>query len=177
MCRSQARWIMTTGMRAMNSYLPRIILFTIVALIAAGIALHGVGLSEFKRIWEHVLARPGDALALRFILQPAMSTIFAVRDGIRDARTGRSPYFWTIMSDPDRRQARLREGAVATGKIILIAILLDGVYQYIAFKSFFPVEALVIAILLAFIPYFLIRGPVARIACWYLSRPPSRSAP
>jgi hypothetical protein len=161
----------------MNSYLPRIILFVIVALIVVGIALHGVGLAEFKRIWEHILARPGDTLALRFILQPAMSTIFAVRDGIRDARTGRSPYFWTIMSDPEKRRARLREGATATGKIILIAILLDVVYQYIAFKNVYPVEALVVAILLAFIPYFLIRGPVARIARWYLSRSPSASTP
>ena len=121
------------------------------------------------------MARPTDTLALRFFLQPAMSTIFAVRDGIRDARTGRSPYFWTIMSDPGKRQARLREGAVSTGKIILLAILLDVIYQYIAFKSVYPAEAVIVAIVLAFIPYFLIRGPVARIARWYLSRSPSRS--
>src|SRR5262245_3163376 len=99
---------------AMNSHLPRIILYTVIAMIAAGIALHGVGISEFKRIWEHIVARPGDTLAMRFILQPVMSTIFAVRDGIKDARTGRSPYFWTIMSDRDKRRSRLREGTIAT---------------------------------------------------------------
>ena len=99
-----------------------------------------------------------------------MSTIFAVRDGIKDARTGRSPYFWTVLSDPDKRRARLREGLAATGKIMLIAIALDGVYQFIEFGTIYPVEALVVAILLAFIPYVLLRGPVERIARWRLGR-------
>ena len=100
----------------MNSYLPRIILFTIFAMIVAGIALHGVGFSEFKRIWEHILARPGDTLALRFILQPAMSTIFAARDGIRDARTGRSPYFWTVVSDPEQAPRATEGGGDSDGE-------------------------------------------------------------
>jgi hypothetical protein len=154
----------------MSSYLPRIVLYTIVALLVAGIAMHGIGISVFERIWGHLTARPSDTLALRFFLQPAMSSIFALRDGIRDARTGRSPYFWTIMSDPDKRRARLREGAMSTGKIILLAMLLDVIYQYIAFKSVFPAEAVIVAILLAFIPYLLIRGPVARIARWWFAR-------
>jgi hypothetical protein len=160
----------------MTSHLPRIILYVITALIIAGIALHGIGISEFQRIWEHIAARPGGALSLRFVLQPTMSIIFAVRDGIKDARTGRSPYFWTVVSNPDKRRARLREGAVATGKIILLAILLDGIYQYIEFKRFYPVEAVLVAIFLAFIPYLLVRGPVARIARRWHNHPASDNA-
>jgi hypothetical protein len=150
--------------------LPRTILFLASALILAGIVLHGVGFSEFQRIWHHLIARPGESLALRFLLQPAMSTIFAVRDGIKDARTGRPPYFWTVLSNPDKRRARLREGLAATGKVLLIAILLDGVYQYLEFKTIYPVEALIVAVLLAFIPYLLLRGPIARIAHWWFAR-------
>ena len=45
-----------------------------------------------------MLARPSQSLALRFLLQPTISTILAIRDGLRDARTGRPPYFWTVMS-------------------------------------------------------------------------------
>jgi hypothetical protein len=41
---------------------------------------------------------------------------------------------------------------------------MDVVYQIIVLKTFYPVEALIIAFLLAFVPYLLIRGPVARIA-------------
>src|SRR5262245_11832084 len=150
--------------RPMAPSLPRTIVYLGLALLVAGILLHGVGVAEFQRLWADVVARPGGSLALRFVLQPTMSTIFAVRDGIRDARTGRSPYFWTVMSDPDKRRARLQEGLRATGKIILLAIALDAVYQFIEFRTFYPVEALIVAIVLAFIPYVLIRGPVARIA-------------
>ncbi len=66
-----------------------------------------------------------------------MSIIFAVRDGIKDARKDRSPYLWTVLSNPNERRARLREGAVATGKIILLGILIDGLYQAIEFNTFF----------------------------------------
>jgi hypothetical protein len=74
-----------------GSILPRLIVCVALGLIAAGIILNGLALSTFQRIWEDLMARPGGSLALRFILQPTMSAIFAVRDGIRDARTGRSP--------------------------------------------------------------------------------------
>lgn len=162
---------MTSENEGKGSNLPRIILFLLLGMLVAGVTLQGIGVVQIQRLWDHVLARPSDeTLALRFILQPAVSTIFAVRDGIRDARTGRSPYFWTIVSEPEKRRARLREGALATGKIILLAILLDVIYQYITYKTIYPVEALVVAILLAFIPYFIIRGPVERVAHWYLSR-------
>jgi hypothetical protein len=154
----------------MNLGLPRIILYLALAFIVAGIVLHGIAWSEFQRIWNHLSARPGGSLSMRFVLQPAMSAIFAARDGIKDARTGRSPYFWTVLADPQKRLNRLREGVDATGKIILAAIALDAVYQYITTKTFFPVEALLVAILLAFIPYFLLRGPIARIAHWWLAR-------
>jgi hypothetical protein len=160
----------------MHPDLPRIILFVAAALVIAGITLHGVAFAEFQRIWEHLITRPGGSLALRFFLQPAMSTIFAVRDGIKDARTGRSPYFWTVLSNPEKRRARLREGATAIGKILLIAILLDGVYQYIEFGAIYPVEALIVAILLAFIPYLLLRGPIARIARWWFAHKPAGPA-
>jgi hypothetical protein len=151
-------------MKSLNAILPRLILYLALAMIAAGIIMRGVGLAELQRIWDNLLARPGGSLAFRFLLQPAMSTIFAVRDGIKDARGGRAPYFSTVLSNPNERLARLREGVAATGKIILLGILIDGVYQAIEFKTFYPVEALKVAILLAFIPYLLIRGPVTRIA-------------
>jgi hypothetical protein len=153
--------------------LPRIILFLATALIVAGIVLHGIGYTEIQRLWVDLLARPGGSLALRFLLQPGMSTIFAVRDGINDARTGRSPYFWTVLSNPDKRRARLREALAATGKIVLLAILLDGIYQLIELRTIYPVEALIVAVVLALIPYMLLRGPAARIANWWFARKPA----
>ena len=123
-----------------------------------------------QRFWENLLARPSGPLALRFLLQPAMATLLAIRDGAKDAREGRSPYFWTVLSKPDERRARLREGVNATSKIIIIAVVLDAAYQFIELRTFYPGEAAVIAILLAFVPYLLLRGPAARVALWWRSR-------
>jgi hypothetical protein len=52
------------------------------------------------RIWEHLVGRLTDPLTFRLLLQPTMSTLFAVRDGLRDARAGRSPFFLTIVGKP-----------------------------------------------------------------------------
>lgn len=150
--------------------LPRTVLALFAVLIVIGIAVHGIGFAEIQRVTSDLIARPSGSLSLRFILQPVMSAVFALRDGIKDARTGRSPYFWTVLSDPDKRQARLREGLASTGKVVLIAVVLDGIYQAIELKTFYPIEAMIIAICLAFLPYLLLRGPIARVARKWFAR-------
>jgi hypothetical protein len=54
----------------------------------------------------------------------------------------------------------------ATARIILLGLAMDVIYQYLVFKTFYPAEALVVALLLAFVPYLLIRGPAMRIVRW-----------
>jgi hypothetical protein len=117
-----------------------------------------------QRIWENLLVRPSGPLALRFLLQPAVSTVLAIRDGIKDAREGRSPYVWTVLSNPAERHSRLSEGVKATGKVMILAVVLDAAYQIIKLSTFYPGEAIIIAIVLGFFPYLILRGPVARIA-------------
>jgi len=41
---------------------------------------------------------------------------------------------------------------------------MDVIYQYLVFRWFYPGEAVIVAFVLAFVPYLLIRGPVNRIA-------------
>ena len=122
------------------------------------------------RQWNDLLARPSGPLGFRFILQPAMAAIAAIRAGLVDARTGRSPYFFTILTNPAERSARVREGLAATSRIFLLGLGMDAIYQFIVLKKFYPVEALIIAFVLAVVPYFIIRGPVARIARWWNKR-------
>jgi hypothetical protein len=90
--------------------------------------------------------------------------IAAVRDGVRDARIGRSPYFWAIAFEPQKRVALLREGLNVTARIILLGLAMDVIYQIMVLKTFYPVEALIVAFLLAFVPHILIRGLVTRVA-------------
>lgn len=124
----------------------------------------------WTRFWSHLLERPDGPMSFRFILQPVMAAIAAFHDGVKDAATGRSPYFWTVLTDPGARAGRLREGFKATAKILCVGLAIDLIYQIIEFKSFYPMESVAIALLLAFIPYLLLRGPIARIAKWHGAR-------
>lgn len=137
-------------------------------LVALPLAAHAVG--TWERFWSHLIERPEGPLSFRFVLQPVMATITAWRDGRKGAATGRSPYFWTVLTSPGERSSRLREGLRATAKIIAFGLVMDLIYQLIAYQRFFPLEAAAIAILLAFVPYLLLRGPFDRVARWRSAR-------
>ena len=115
------------------------------------------------RFWEQLIAQPNGPLAFRLILQPVMAAILAVLDGLKDARTGRPPFFRTILSDPSQRAAYLREGLKRVSRVIVFAFVMDAIYQYLVLRRFYPVEALVTVFVLAVLPYLLFRGPVDRI--------------
>ena len=78
--------------------------------------------------WQEIAARPEGPLAMRFYIQPSMSTFFAIRDGLKDARMGRPPYFWSLFTDPTHRVERLKNGWRSIGKIFILAAVLDVVY-------------------------------------------------
>jgi hypothetical protein len=144
--------------------LPKLVIAVAISLIAAGVLWHGVKLEASRRLWNNLVDRPSGPMAFRFILQPAMAGIAASRSGVKDARTGRSPYFWSVLRRSQECVARLREGLNAAARVIFLGLVMDVIYQIIELKMFYPVEALIIALLLAFFPYLLIRGPAARIA-------------
>ena len=146
----------------------------IVGLIALGVVWYGISAENFDRLWRDILERPGGPMTFRFILQPAMAVLAALRDGLEDARLGRSPYFWAIVRGADgRRSERLWQGIVSTATILILGVVMDTIYQWMVLGTFFPGQAALIAILLAFLPYLLLRGPIARIARHWTARPAS----
>jgi hypothetical protein len=115
------------------------------------------------RFFENLAGRVGGPLNFRLILQPIMAILFAIRDGRKDAREGRAPYFWSLFTHSAHRRDLLREGWKAIAKVFVMATIVDLVYQITVFRWFYPGEALVVAFVLAFVPYLLIRGPVNRL--------------
>jgi hypothetical protein len=144
----------------------------VIALIIGGALSDDFSAEVRQRIWQNVLDRPGGPMAFRFIIQPVMATIAAFRDGVRDGRTGRSPYLWTILTNRSDRRGRLGEGLISTAQIILVGLVMDTVYQVTVLKAFYPGEAAIVALSLAFLPYLLLRGPIARITRWWHSDVP-----
>ena len=114
------------------------------------------------RIWEDLIGRLSGPLTLRIYLQPTMATIFGIRDGLRDVRTRRHPYFWSLINLPQDRPALLRDGWHSISKVFILALLLDAIYQWKVFRWFYPVEAIDVALILAVIPYVVVRGLVHR---------------
>lgn len=116
------------------------------------------------RVIENLIGRISGPMKFRLLVQPLMAAVFAVRDGLKDARKERPPYFWAIFTRPDQRSGMLRDGWKSVGKIFVLAVIIDLVEQLIFFRWFYPGEAFLVAFILACIPYLLIRGPVNRIA-------------
>ena len=100
---------------------------------------------------------------LRLLVQPLAAAVFAVRAGLRDAREGRPPFFWALAYNPGHRRVMLREGWKDIAKVFVAALVLDVAYQVIRLNTVYPGEAIVVAFLLAVVPYLLLRAPVTRL--------------
>ena len=116
------------------------------------------------RIVENMTDRVSGPLQFRLLLQPVMAAIFAIRSGLLDARTGKPPYFWGMMCNPEQRADMLKDGWKSVGKVFVLALALDVVYQVIVQRFVYPGEAIIVAFALAILPYLILRGVVTRIA-------------
>jgi hypothetical protein len=142
--------------------LAKLVIVLAIVLIVAGVWWYDATMETFVRSWHDLVERPSQPMRFRFILQPLTASIVAIRDGLKDARSGRSPYLITVLRSPEERIGRLNEGLNATARIILLGLVVDVAYQVLVLKTFYPIEALFVALLLAIAPYLMIRGLVAR---------------
>jgi len=115
------------------------------------------------RFFDNLGLKTEGPMKFRFILQPIVSLIFAVKAGLRDSKSGEVPYFWGLVSGKGERKDLLKEGWKDVGKLFIMALLIDIIAQIIILKTVYPFEAVITAIILAFIPYIIFRGIVNRI--------------
>ncbi len=117
----------------------------------------------WTRIAENLMDRISGPMKFRLLLQPVMAVSFATIAGLRDARTGNAPYFWSVITDRAHRGDMLRDGWKDIGKVFAIAIVLDVIYQMTVLRFVYPGEAILVAVILAILPYLVMRGLVTRI--------------
>jgi hypothetical protein len=141
-----------------------------IVLVVLGAAWYGVSWQVRERFWSDLFGRLGGPMTIRFYLQPILGFVSALQDGINDARFGHKAFFWTAMWDPTQPRGRLREGLISTSRMALIGFGMDTVYQFRVFGRFYPVEAVVMVLLLAILPYFIFRWIVEHVARWWLPR-------
>ena len=81
------------------------------------------------RFWTDLVGRLTGPMTFRLILQPAMAMVYAVHDGVRDARNGRPAYFWSVLAHSGDRGPLLTEGAKAVARVITLGAVMDATYQ------------------------------------------------
>jgi hypothetical protein len=116
-----------------------------------------------SRFFSELIGREHGPLSFRFILQPLMATFYAYRAAKKDVQLGRAPYFWDVSKHHGReRRALLREGVKSDARVIVLGVVMDVVYQVIVFRTFHPLQTVVVVFVLAFLPFLLLRGPINR---------------
>ena len=133
-------------------------------------------MDSWERVIENLIARLDGPLHFRLFLQPGMALFFGIRDGLKDAREGKPAYFWAMFKNPARAKDLSESGFKSVTRVVVFALIMDAIYQLIVSHWFYPGEALLVAFLLAFVPYLLIRGPVNRIARRFPGFAPPRLA-
>jgi hypothetical protein len=116
-----------------------------------------------RHVWEIFVARLHGPLSFRFVLQPLVVAIIACRAGSRDARTESPAYGWAVLANSVRRKELLLHGWREVAKVFIAAIVVDIVYELIVFRRIYPIRPLIVATLIALVPYPFIRGLTNRI--------------
>ena len=128
------------------------------------------------RIWHDLGGRVGGPLTFRLIIQPLVAIFLAVRAGLKDGREDNPPYFWSILTNQDHRRELLRNGWKDVARLFVFAVLMDLIYQVIVFRWFYPFETLIVAVVLALVPYLVLRGLVTRLAQHRRNKPEPRNS-
>ena len=124
------------------------------------------------RFTTQLIDRVSGPMHFRLVMQPLMAAFFAIRDGLADAPTDRPPYFWGLFFERAERRAMLKvdrlamikDGWKSISRVFVFAIFLDVVYQLYVLHFVYLGEAITVAIILAIVPYLILRGPVSRVA-------------
>ena len=108
-----------------------------------------------------LIAGPG---TFRFVIQPVLSILLGARDGRNDAKSGTSPYLYTILFESGKRIDTLKAGLGAMALPLIIAVALDSILQVYILGVWRLQWALVVGLCLVAIPYVLSRGVTNRIS-------------
>ena len=114
------------------------------------------------RIAGDFVDRLSGPLRFRLVLQPVMADL-RHSCGLERCQD-KPPYFWALVTDPAHRADMLEDGWKSVGKVFVLALLLDVVYQFIVLRFVYPGEAIIVAFVLAIVPYLILRGLVTHLA-------------
>lgn len=124
-----------------------------------------------KNFLEAVGIRHSGPMSFRLYLQPLMSLTYAIIAGVRDAKAGRRHYVvdGLLLGKTKRsRKELLKELWRDVGKVIILAAIMEIIFEIIEFKMVYPFEVIKVVFYLAILPYIIFRGSSDRIISLFI---------
>jgi hypothetical protein len=126
--------------------------------------------------WDSIWHELTTAGRFRLIIQPALAMVLGVRIGLADARAGSQPFIARLIRSPHERWSLLRESIVHAAKPLTLALLMDGLFQYLTFGRIRILAAIIVGILLVWLPFSSTRGLTNRVWTSHRRRMARRAA-
>jgi len=112
---------------------------------------------------EELLGRASGPLHLRLWTAPTVAIILAIRAGLGDAREGQPAFLWGFIANPTERRRLLHLVWKDIARVVILALVLDTVYQVFVLRAFHVVQAMIVVVVCAIVPYVLFRGLTTRL--------------
>lgn len=113
----------------------------------------------FDDLIRHLTSGKGQ---LRFVFQPLMAIVLGARLGIADAREGKRPFLWRLVKTSGRREL-LKKSLWDIVIPCCLAIVIDSIIQHYTLGYVRPVAAMLVALLIVWLPYSISRALTNRI--------------
>jgi hypothetical protein len=113
---------------------------------------------------DQLLGRLSGPLNFRLFVMPTVVSVLALRAAWKDLRDGRPAFLGLLIKDPVERSRLFGSALKDIGRIAIVAVVLDIVYQIMVFRWVYPGQVLIVAFVCAVVPYVLFRGPVYLVA-------------
>jgi hypothetical protein len=106
---------------------------------------------------------------LRLIVQPAVAIALGIRLGVRDAKGGAAPFVRRLIASNHQRWRILGHSIRYAWMPLLLALAMDCVLQRLTLGRIRPLAAVVVGVLLVWLPFAIARGAANRI--WRRTHP------
>lgn len=114
--------------------------------------------------WEGIARDLSGAGKFRLFLQPLMAIFLGVRIGLADARGGKLPFFARLVHGHGQRWSILGHSLVRAWLPLALALLMDGIFQFLTLGRVRVLAAVVVGILLVWLPFSIARSVSNRIS-------------
>jgi hypothetical protein len=126
--------------------------------------------------WDGIWHELSTAGRFRLIIQPALAIILGIRIGLADARAGHPPFLARLVRTSHERWSLVRESIAHAAKPLTLALVMDCIFQYLTLGRVRILAAVVVGILLVWLPFSSVRGLANRAWTQHRRRMARRAA-